>query len=141
MPDRKDALCAAAELILSVEKHALATGAIDTVATVGTCDVLPRRRQQRPQPRRPAARYPRHRPHPPRSRHAGHPPRLRRRCASAARSPSPKSSSTPTLPRNPPRTSSSFSKQICTEQGIAYKKMVSRAYHDSLFMARSLPSP
>src|SRR5205807_1808621 len=41
MPDRKDALCAAAELILSVEKHALATGAIDTVATVGTCDVHP----------------------------------------------------------------------------------------------------
>jgi len=41
MPDRKDALCAAAEVILSVEKHALATGAIDTVATVGTCDVHP----------------------------------------------------------------------------------------------------
>ena len=41
MPDRKDALCAAAELILSIEKHALATGAIDTVATVGTCDVHP----------------------------------------------------------------------------------------------------
>ena len=41
MPDRKDALCAAAELILSVEKHALATGAIDTVATVGTCEVHP----------------------------------------------------------------------------------------------------
>jgi N-carbamoyl-L-amino-acid hydrolase len=41
MPDRKDALCAAAELILSIERHALATGAIDTVATVGTCDVHP----------------------------------------------------------------------------------------------------
>lgn len=41
MPDRRDALCAAAELILSIEKHARATGAIDTVATVGTCDVYP----------------------------------------------------------------------------------------------------
>ena len=41
MPDRRDALCAAAELILSIERHALATGAIDTVATVGTCDVYP----------------------------------------------------------------------------------------------------
>jgi ureidoglycolate amidohydrolase len=41
MPDRRDALCAAAELILSIEKHALATHAIDTVATVGTCDVYP----------------------------------------------------------------------------------------------------
>src|ERR1017187_3793844 len=42
MPDRRDALCAAAELILSIEKHALATGVVDTVATVGTCDVYPR---------------------------------------------------------------------------------------------------
>ncbi len=41
MPDRRDALCAAAEVILSIEKHALATGVIDTVATVGTCDVYP----------------------------------------------------------------------------------------------------
>jgi N-carbamoyl-L-amino-acid hydrolase len=28
---------------------------------------------------------------------------------------------------------------ICKENGIAYKKMVSRAYHDSLFMARIAP--
>jgi N-carbamoyl-L-amino-acid hydrolase len=41
MPDRRDALCAAAEIILSIEEHALATGVIDTVATVGTCDVYP----------------------------------------------------------------------------------------------------
>ena len=41
MPERRDALCAAAELILSIERHALATRAIDTVATVGTCDVHP----------------------------------------------------------------------------------------------------
>jgi N-carbamoyl-L-amino-acid hydrolase len=41
MPDRRDALCAASELILSIENHALATHAIDTVATVGTCDVYP----------------------------------------------------------------------------------------------------
>jgi N-carbamoyl-L-amino-acid hydrolase len=41
MPDRRDALCAAAELILSIERHTLATGAIDSVATVGSCDVYP----------------------------------------------------------------------------------------------------
>jgi ureidoglycolate amidohydrolase len=41
MQDRKDALCAAAELILSLERNALATGAIDTVATAGTCEVYP----------------------------------------------------------------------------------------------------
>ncbi len=28
---------------------------------------------------------------------------------------------------------------ICAEDGIPYRKMVSRAYHDSLFMARIAP--
>jgi N-carbamoyl-L-amino-acid hydrolase len=41
MPDRKDALCAAAELILAVENAARSSGAVDTVATVGVCDVFP----------------------------------------------------------------------------------------------------
>jgi len=41
MPDRKDALCASAEIILAVEAAALATGTQDTVATVGICDVFP----------------------------------------------------------------------------------------------------
>ena len=45
MPDRRDALCAAAELILSVERHTRAanttSGTPDTVATIGTCDVHP----------------------------------------------------------------------------------------------------
>jgi N-carbamoyl-L-amino-acid hydrolase len=41
MPDRKDALCAAAELILTIENAARTSGAVDTVATVGVCDVFP----------------------------------------------------------------------------------------------------
>src|ERR1700753_1215186 len=50
MPDRHDALCAAAEMILSVERHALAANAqakaaghsgVDTVATVGMVAVHP----------------------------------------------------------------------------------------------------
>jgi ureidoglycolate amidohydrolase len=41
MPDRKDALCAAAELILAIEFAARASGAVDTVATVGICEVFP----------------------------------------------------------------------------------------------------
>jgi len=41
MPDRRDALCAAAELILAVENSAKASGALDTVATVGICEVFP----------------------------------------------------------------------------------------------------
>jgi ureidoglycolate amidohydrolase len=41
MPDRRDAFVAAAEIALAVESAAKSTGAIDTVATVGICDVFP----------------------------------------------------------------------------------------------------
>ena len=41
MPDRRDALCAGAELILAIEKAARTSGSTDTVATVGMCDVFP----------------------------------------------------------------------------------------------------
>ena len=41
MPDRKDALCAAAELVLAIENAARSSGAVDTVATVGICEVFP----------------------------------------------------------------------------------------------------
>jgi ureidoglycolate amidohydrolase len=41
MPDRRDALCAAAELILAIEHQAQSSGSTDTVATVGICEVFP----------------------------------------------------------------------------------------------------
>ncbi len=41
MAERHDALCAAAEMILAVENAARTTGAVDTVATVGICEVFP----------------------------------------------------------------------------------------------------
>jgi ureidoglycolate amidohydrolase len=41
MPDRRDALCAAAEVIIAIENAARTSGAVDTVATVGICDVFP----------------------------------------------------------------------------------------------------
>ena len=45
MPDRRDALCAAAEMVLSVERHTLAanaaSGGVDSVATVGMVNVHP----------------------------------------------------------------------------------------------------
>jgi ureidoglycolate amidohydrolase len=41
MPGRKDALAAAAELILFLETTAKHSDSIDTVATVGVCDVFP----------------------------------------------------------------------------------------------------
>ncbi len=41
MPGRKDALCGAAELILALEAAAKSSGAVDTVGTVGICEVFP----------------------------------------------------------------------------------------------------
>jgi len=41
MPVRHDALAAAAELILGLESAAKSTGVIDTVGTVGVCEVFP----------------------------------------------------------------------------------------------------
>ena len=41
MPDRRDALCAAADVILAIEQAARSSGAVDTVATVGICEVFP----------------------------------------------------------------------------------------------------
>jgi ureidoglycolate amidohydrolase len=138
MPDRKDALCAAAELILSIEKHALATGAIDTVATVGTCDVHPGAVNSVPSrvvlqldirdtdpTRREAVMQ-----------------NVRRDCE-ALRQRREVTITEELINADNPAQSSPHTVQlleeICKEQGIAYKKMVSRAYHDSLFMARLTP--
>jgi N-carbamoyl-L-amino-acid hydrolase len=138
MPDRKDALCAAAELILSIEKHALATGAIDTVATVGTCDVHPGAVNSVPSrvvlqldirdtdPKRREAVM----------------QAVRRDCEELRR----RRKVTITeelINADVPAQSSprivELLEAICNENKITYKKMVSRAYHDSLFMAQIAP--
>jgi ureidoglycolate amidohydrolase len=41
MPQRRDALCGASQIALAVEAAALSTGATDTVATTGMCRVFP----------------------------------------------------------------------------------------------------
>jgi ureidoglycolate amidohydrolase len=41
MPDRHDAFLAAAEIALAIESAAKASGSVDTVATTGVCDVFP----------------------------------------------------------------------------------------------------
>jgi ureidoglycolate amidohydrolase len=138
MPDRKDALCAAAELILSVEKQALATGALDTVATVGTCDVHPGAVNSVPSrvvlqldvrdtdpTRREAVMHA--------IRHECEELRQRRKVTiteELVNADAPAQSSPHTV---------ELLEHLCKEQAIPHKKMVSRAYHDSLFMARLAP--
>jgi N-carbamoyl-L-amino-acid hydrolase len=138
MPDRKDALCAAAELILAVEKNALATGSIDTVATVGTCEVhpgavnsVPSRvvlqldiRDTNPDRREAVMQA---------IRRDCEELRQRRRVTiteELVNADAPAQSSPHVV---------ELLEHICKDQGIPCKKMVSRAYHDSLFMARLAP--
>jgi ureidoglycolate amidohydrolase len=138
MPDRKDALCAASELILSIERNALATGAIDTVATVGTCDVhpgavnsVPSRvvlqldiRDTDPNRRESVMQAVR----------LDYEEILERRGVTILEE---------LVNADAPASSSAHIvetlEDICNENGIPYKKMVSRAYHDSLFMAQVAP--
>ena len=42
MPDRKDALAAASEIVLATERAAKTSGSLDSVATVGILDIHPR---------------------------------------------------------------------------------------------------
>ena len=142
MPDRRDALCAASELILSIERHALAanaaSGSSDTVATVGTCGVFPGAvnsvpsrvvlqldiRDTDPQRRESVMQAVR----------ADYAEIADRRRVTIEEE---------LVNADAPAQSSPYIVEtldaICTELGISPKKMVSRAYHDSLFMARVAP--
>lgn len=138
MPDRKDALCAASELILSIEKHALATGAIDTVATVGTCDVHPGAVNSVPS--RVVLQLDIRDTDP--VRREGVMQAVRRDCDDL-RTRRGVAISEDLVNADAPAQSSAHIVEtiegICNESGIPYKKMVSRAYHDSLFMAQVAP--
>lgn len=138
MPDRKDALCAAAEVILSIERHALATGAIDTVATVGTCDVHPGAVNSVPS--RVTLQLDIRDTDP--TRRESVMQAVRRDCEEL-RQRRKVSVAEDLVNADAPAQSSPHIIQlleaICTQQGIPCKKMVSRAYHDSLFMARIAP--
>jgi ureidoglycolate amidohydrolase len=151
MPDRRDALCAASEIVLSIERHALAANAAsgtpggagasgqhDTVATVGTCQVHPgavnsvpsrvvlqldirdtdphRRESVMQSVRRDYAEI-----------------ASRRRVTveeELVNADDPAQSSPHVV---------AMLGEIASKLGVPAKKMVSRAYHDSLFMARVAP--
>jgi ureidoglycolate amidohydrolase len=142
MPDRRDALCAAAEVILSIERNALAanaaSGSADTVATVGTCGVFPgavnsvssRVRLQvdtrdTDPIRREAVMQ-----------------AVRRDCTEIATRRGVTITEELVNADEPAQSSAHILQvleEVCAELGVAPKKMVSRAYHDSLFIARVAP--
>jgi ureidoglycolate amidohydrolase len=138
MPDRRDALCAAAELILSIERHALATNAIDTVATVGTCYVHPGAVNSVPS--RVTLQLDIRDTDPTRRESVM---QAIRRDIEDLRNRRKVTITEELVNANAPAQSSEHIihvlEQLCSAQSIPYKKMVSRAYHDSLFMARIAP--
>ncbi len=138
MHDRKDAFCAAAEIVLAIEGSALASGSPDTVATVGKCQIYPGAVnsiasrvemdadiRDTDEPRRNQVLA-----------------EIEEACRRVAAKRKVQVSITP-INADAPATSAvhilDAMVQAAEENGLNYKKMVSRAYHDTLFMARIAP--
>jgi ureidoglycolate amidohydrolase len=138
MSDRSDALCAAAELILAVENAARTSEAVDTVATVGMCDVFPGAINSIPSRVRLSVDI--------RDTDLGRRDAVIQKMNAICRSISEKRQvaiHTELLNADPPVESApevlEALAQSCREHGMSFLPMVSRAYHDSLFMARIAP--
>jgi ureidoglycolate amidohydrolase len=139
MPERRDALCAAAEIVLGVEAFAKNSGSINTVATTGFCEVYPNAVNSVPSRVRLEVDI----------RDVEQNRRdqvirniiqgveqvcIRRKIAYNVE----------IINIDPPaKASSEVLKALvasCSEAGVRFKLMVSRAYHDALFMARIAPT-
>ncbi|HUA15962.1 MAG TPA: M20 family metallo-hydrolase [Verrucomicrobiae bacterium] len=138
MPDRRDALCAAAELILAVEHAARTSGAIDTVATVGMCDVFPGAVNSIPAKVRLLVDI--------RDTDLGRRDGVIRALEEACRQASSKrqvSVFSELLNADAPAESGpavvAALRQACEEHAFNFLPMTSRAYHDSLFVSRVAP--
>ncbi len=139
MPDRQDALLAAAEVALAVEEAARSTGAIDTVATVGVCDVFPGAVNSIPSRVRIEIDA--------RDINRERRDNVLRKIAAAADGVSARrgvavrcetmNADDPALCA--PEVLAALA-QACEKYRLAYERMVSRAYHDSLFFSRIAPT-
>jgi N-carbamoyl-L-amino-acid hydrolase len=138
MPGRKDALAAAAELILALESAAKSTGVIDTVATVGVCEVFPGAVNSIPSRVRLETDI--------RDIDAARRDRVLSALHEACSDVSARRGvviTTELVNADPPATCDPAILDALEASAIAagktFKRMVSRAYHDSLFMARIAP--
>ncbi len=139
MPGRRDALCAAAEAVLEVERAARSDGSPDTVATTGVCRVHPGAINSIPErvileiDIRDIDLEPRDRVIGAIGRAVGE-IAARRGVAAIVEC----------LNSDPPARSSedivAAIRAACEDEGISSMPMISRAYHDSLFMARVAPT-
>ncbi len=138
MPGRRDALLAASEITLEVERAALAAGAIDAVGTTGICEVHPgainsiASRVKLGIDMRDIDRARRD--------------RAVNRVLEAIKEISARrnvNARVEMLNADPPASSSQdvleAARTACKDMNLKPKEMVSRAYHDTLFMARLCP--
>jgi N-carbamoyl-L-amino-acid hydrolase len=139
MPGRKDALCAAAEIVLTVEEAALASGSPDTVATVGICDVFPGAVNSIPNRVRLTLDL--------RDTDLPRRDRVLQTIQNKAHHVSEKrgvSVQFHIVNADAPAICSSVVTDAlvrsCSKHNLPFQKMVSRAYHDSLFMSRIGPA-
>jgi N-carbamoyl-L-amino-acid hydrolase len=138
MPDRRDALCAAAEMTLAIENAARTSGAIDTVATVGICEVFPGAVNSIPSRVRLSVDI--------RDTDLQRRDRIMRTIESACYSTATKrqvSISVELLNADAPANCApaiiDALSQSCRKHELNFLRMVSRAYHDSLFVSRIAP--
>ncbi|XP_076893939.1 ureidoglycolate hydrolase-like [Bidens hawaiensis] len=139
MPQRNDAGLAAAELALAVEKHVLETGSIDTVGTVGILEVHPGAINSIPskshieidtrdidEKRRNTVIE-----------------KIHESAVSISKRRGVELLEFKIVNQDPPALSDEFvikaMESAARDLGLTHKKMISRAYHDSLFMARKAP--
>jgi N-carbamoyl-L-amino-acid hydrolase len=139
MPDRRDAFLGAAEIALAVETAAKSTGAIDTVATVGVCEVFPGAVNSIPSrvrievdardidlSRRDSVLR--------KISEVCDQVQVRRRLQLRIEP----------LNADAPATCAPSVVDVivdaCKEHSLSYDRMISRAYHDSLFLARIVPT-
>jgi ureidoglycolate amidohydrolase len=139
MADRKDALCAASEIILAVEYAARATGAVDTVATVGLCEVFPGAVNSIPSRVRLTIDI--------RDTNLARRDEVMQTIKRVTQGVAEKrrvSVQTELVNADAPADCALSVQQAlsdsCDELGLSYISMVSRAYHDSLFMSRISPT-
>jgi ureidoglycolate amidohydrolase len=139
MPDRRDALCGAAELILAVEASARGSGSPDSVATVGVCRVSPGAVNGIPSRVTLEVDI----------RDIGPAPRDRiieqvREAVARVAEARGLHADVETLNLDPPaRCGPAVVEAVeaaCRDLGLPFLPMVSRAYHDALFMARIAPT-
>jgi N-carbamoyl-L-amino-acid hydrolase len=139
MPDRHDAFLGAAEIALAIEAIARSSGATDTVATTGVCDVFPGAINSVPSRARLEVDV--------RDIDGARRDRvlfdIARACEEIAARRGVAVRTEPINADPPAQCAARIVGAIeaaCDARGLRHRQMISRAYHDSLFMSRLAPT-